>query len=148
MVKQRIGYQMKRVSHVLRVKMDRALRKVGLTTPQYAALSAIEEKPGLSGNKLAQRCFVTSQTMNLVLVSLEKTGLIIRQPHPEHERSLQTYLTPLGKEILQESHHGILAIEETMNACLTDDERLQLLQLLCTCANALEATSDYVKRLE
>ena len=77
-----VGYQLKRVQHVLRIQMDNALREIGLTTPQYAALNAIEEKPGLSGNKIARQCFVTPQTMNLILTNLESVGLIIRRPHP------------------------------------------------------------------
>jgi len=138
-IKERIGYQVKRVSHGLRTHMDQTLRETGLTTPQYAALSAIEEAPGLSGNRLAQRCFVTAQTMNLLLVSLEKTGLILRQPHPDYKRTFQIYLTPHGKQILQESHPRVLAIEESMLAGLGRDKRLQLLDLLHCCAYALES---------
>jgi DNA-binding MarR family transcriptional regulator len=35
--------------------MDTALRGLGLTTPQYAALTFLEESPGLSGAQLARR---------------------------------------------------------------------------------------------
>ena len=45
----RVGYQMKRAEHALRLEMDGALRGVGLTTPQYAALSVLEDEAGLSG---------------------------------------------------------------------------------------------------
>ena len=45
----RVGYQMKRTEHALRLEMDAALRGVGLTPPQYAALSVLEGEAGLSG---------------------------------------------------------------------------------------------------
>ncbi len=105
MIEQTVGYQLKRAQHVLRVQMDNTLREVGLTTPQYAALSAIESTPGLSGNKLARQCYVTPQTMNLILANLESGGLIVRHPHPEYGRILQAYLTPGGESLLRESHH-------------------------------------------
>ena len=133
-----VGYQLKRVQHALRIQMDNALREIGLTTPQYAALNAIEEKPGLSGNKIARQCFVTPQTMNLILTNLESVGLIIRRPHPEYGRILQAYLTPLGESRLQESHQRVYAIEENMVADFDDRQLNQLAQALRTCANALE----------
>ena len=43
--------------------MDDGLRILALTTPQYAALAAIAELPGISGAALAKRCFVTPQTI-------------------------------------------------------------------------------------
>lgn len=137
-LEQSVGYQLKRVQHALRVQMDNALRETGLTTPQYAALSAIEETPGLSGNKIARQCFVTPQTMNLILANLEEMELIVRRPHPEFGRMLQAYLTPAGEKRLQESHHKVNQIEETMVADFTDDQRLKLAQALHRCADALE----------
>ena len=141
MHKESVGYQLKRVQHALRVQMDNTLRETGLTTPQYAALNAIEERPGLSGNKIAHQCFVTPQTMNLILANLESVGLIVRHPHPEYGRILQAYLTPLGESRLQESHQRVYAIEENMVADFNDEQLNQLAQALRTCANALEAST-------
>ncbi|MBA2678774.1 MAG: MarR family transcriptional regulator [Ktedonobacteraceae bacterium] len=138
MYEESVGYQLKRVQHALRAQMDNALREMGLTTPQYAALNAIEETPGSSGNKIARRCFVTPQTMNLILANLESVGLIVRRPHPEYGRILQAYLTPLGESRLQESHQRVYIIEENMVADFDDEQLSQLAQALRTCADALE----------
>jgi DNA-binding MarR family transcriptional regulator len=143
MYEESVGYQLKRVQHALRVRMDNALRETGLTTPQYAALNAIEEKPGQSGNKIARQCFVTPQTMNLILANLESVGLIVRRPHPEYGRILQAYLTPLGESRLQESHQRVYTIEENMVADFDDEQLNQLAQALRTCANALEASTEF-----
>src|SRR5258708_9327551 len=97
MLEQSVGYQLKRAVHALRIQMDNALREVGLTTPQYAALSAIEAKPGLSGNKIARRCFVTPQTINLILANLESAGLILRHPQPQYGLICHTYLPPVSQ---------------------------------------------------
>jgi DNA-binding MarR family transcriptional regulator len=66
----------------------------------------------------------------------------MRRPHPEYGRILQAYLTPIGESRLRESHHKIVAIEERMVADFTEDQRLQLIKALKTCANALETGAE------
>ncbi len=134
----RVGYELKRAQHALRLKMDGALKEVGLTTPQYAALSVVEGEEGLSGALLARRCFVTPQTMNGILVNLEKAGLLERRRHPEHGRVLQAYLTDDGGRMLARAHALVESIEGRMLEGLTEDERARLLSVLRGCAEALE----------
>lgn len=140
MIKQqdRVGYQLARAQHALRLQLDHALRVVGLTTPQYGALCALEETPGISGNRLARLLFVSPQTMNLILVNLEHAGLIVRRPHPEQGRALQAYLTPKGEQLVRECHPKVLAIHERMVADLSESERQQLVKTLRACADTLE----------
>ena len=135
----RVGYELKRAQHALRVEMDGALRRVGLTTPQYAALAVLEGEPGLSGAELARRCFVTPQTMNGILVNLENAGMVKRGPHPEHGRVLRAYLTGEGEAMVSRAHAPIEAIGERMLAGLEEDERGRLLCALHDCAEALES---------
>ncbi len=134
----RFGYELKRAQHALRVEMDAALRRVGLTTPQYAALAVLEGESGLSGAELARRCFVTPQTMNGIVVNLENAGLLERRPHPGHGRVLQTYLTGEGEAMVSRAHAPIEAIEGRMLAGVGEEERGRLLRDLRNCADALE----------
>src|SRR5690349_2373395 len=122
MLEQQVGYRLKQAEHALRMQMDAALREIGLTTPQYAALSVLEEQPGLSGAALARRSFVTPQTMNTIVSHLEAAGLLVRRPHPEHGRVLQAYVTPQGETLLQEGHRRVRAIEQQMVTCFQQDE--------------------------
>jgi DNA-binding MarR family transcriptional regulator len=133
----RVGYQMKRAQHALRLEMDGALRGVGLTTPQYAALSVLEDEAGLSGAALARRCFVTPQTMNQILMNLQGSGMVERRPHPEHGRVLSAYLTRKGAELVALAHGEVGAIEERMLAGLDSGERSRLLEALRGCAESL-----------
>ncbi len=146
-VEGRVGYQMKRAEHALRLEMDGVLRGLGVTTPQYAAMSGLEEEPGLSGAALARRSFVTPQTMNGILLKLEGAGLVERRPHPEHGRVLQAYLTRAGEELLAECHHRILEVEERMVAELNGDERSRLLEALRACTRALQRKEKGAPRL-
>ena len=138
MVESKVGYQMKRAQHALRFEMDKALREVGMTTAQYAALSALGAAPGLSGAELARKSFVTPQTMNAILTNLEAAGLILRRPHPEHGRVLQTYLTKIGEESVVRAHGLVEAVEERMLDRLSQDDQRRLLEALRSCAHALE----------
>jgi|SRR5215217_7187881 len=134
----RIGYQLKRAEHALRLEMDGVFREMGLTTPQYAALSVLEDEPGLSGAALARRCFVTPQTMNQILTNLEAAGMVERRPHPEHGRVLSAYLTGEGAKRVSRAHGEVEAIEERMLAGLGREERSLLLEALRNCVESLE----------
>jgi DNA-binding MarR family transcriptional regulator len=130
MLHNQIGYQLKRAQHALRLAMDDVLRALDLTTAQYAALSVLEATPGISGAALARQCFVTSQTMNAIVMQLEGRGLVERQQHPEQGRVLQTFLTATGKQRVEQAHTLVQAVEARMVRDLTADEQRQALRWL------------------
>lgn len=134
----RVGYELKRAQHGLRLQMDEALRAVGLTTPQYATLALVEADPGLSSAELARRAFVTPQTMNAIVVNLEAAGFLERRPHPTHGRTREARLTERGRDALVRAHPLVEAIERRMLADLDAAGRQQLLETLRACADALE----------
>ena len=133
----RVGYELKRAQHSLRLRMDEALKGHGVTTPQYAAMSVLAERPGLSNAQLARRSFVTPQTMNRILGRLETLGFIERLEHPEHGRVLQAYLTRGGERLRDECDRTVAAVEKRMVSGLSEEEQRLLLQALSGCAEAL-----------
>ena len=139
----RVGYELKRVQHDLRLRMEGALGGLEVTVPQYAALSVLSEEPGLSNAALARRSFVTPQTMNQILVRLEAAGLVERRAHPEHGRVLQAYPTGEGERLRRECAERVDAVEERMVSGLSEGERSSLLGMLRRCSAALrqEASS-------
>jgi DNA-binding MarR family transcriptional regulator len=138
LMKERVGYVVKRLQSVLRARMDEALGDCGLTMPQYAALSALERDPGISNAELARRSFVTPQTMIRIVANLETQGLVARKPHPHHGRVLQTVLTAKGHGLIARCHESALEVERRMTASLTEREHRKLLDLLGRCARSLE----------
>ena len=133
----RVGYQLKRAQQALRAAMDAALRQLEVTTPQYAALSALDASGPLSGAELARRSFVTPQTMNAILVNLEQAGLVERRPHAEHGRVLETHLDPRGRALVRRAHTAVEAVEAQMLTGLTRTERERLAGALRRCADNL-----------
>ncbi|ODR94623.1 MarR family transcriptional regulator [Methyloceanibacter stevinii] len=106
-----IGFALKLAQQALRTRMDAGLREIGLTTPQYAVLTFLKEEPGASNAALARRAFVTPQTMQAILVALERAGFIARTPHPVHGRVQTTELTRKGCDAL-DAATGIVADAE------------------------------------
>lgn len=146
-VEERVGYVLKRLQQALRVAMDDALRQRGLTTPQYAALSALEQAPGLSNAELARRCFVTPQTMNEIVAHLEAADLVTRHRAAADGRVVQTYLAPQqGQHLLADCHQAVEAIETRLVSGLSGAERHDLVDGLRRCIAALEAAADPVMR--
>ncbi len=135
----RIGYAVKRLQQAVRVAAEGELRPLGLTMPQYAALRALADRPGLSNSELARRCFVTRQSMNEVLAGLQRVGLVIRVAHPHDGRMQQTQLTDIARAVYKVADDAVAQVEQRMTFQLNETERDQLLSLLRTCTAGLEA---------
>jgi DNA-binding MarR family transcriptional regulator len=138
MAKRHPGYALKRAQHALRTSMDRALRPLGLTSPQYAVLSAIELDPGISSAALARAAFVTAQTMQGIVANLERAGLLERSTDPSHGRILRSELTKKGIKILREAHAHVEEIESITFGSLSPAEIKTLTARLIACAEALD----------
>lgn len=138
----RIGYRLKVAQHAQRRLMDAALRKHGLTVPQYAALSILADHPGASNADLARRSFVTPQTMTDILGALHRAGFVRRTPHPAHGRILQYSLTDAGELARQRADAAVMEIELRMLAPLSASDRAALLDLLNRCIAALGEDDD------
>lgn len=128
--------------------VDDALRRVGLSNAQYAVLAILEDEGALSGAELARRLFVTPQTMNQIVASLQARALVGRVAHPFHGRILETSLTDRGRSLLAAAHQRVRAIEARMVAGLSEQEQHELVRLLGACARALIPTggADHARR--
>lgn len=139
-VRGRLGYLIKRTQQALRSAMDATLAEVDLSTPQYAALNALEAAPGISNAELARRCFVTPQTMHQLVIRLEEEERIERTPHPEHGRIRQVRLTEAGRSALQQAHERVEAVEEKMTESLDEEEHTCAARALVKCYEGLESS--------
>src|SRR5918912_1112116 len=86
------------------------------------ALSVLGRDPGMSGADLARACNTTPQAMNGVLSTMERGGLIQRQPHPTHGRILRATLTPKGRAVLDAATPSVRALEDAIEGDLAADE--------------------------
>ena len=133
-----IGYNLKITQHRLRQRLDAELAKIGTTAPQNAVLLAIAGNPRMSNAELARAAFVTPQTMQAILVNLERAALITRRPHPEHGRIIMTELTDAGHTAVAAGAKAADAVERQMLSGLSATEAQLLCELLKRCAAALQ----------
>lgn len=133
-----IGYNLKITQHRLRQRLDAELARFGITASQNAVMLAVNGNPRISNAGLARAAFVTPQTMQAILVNLERAGFIVRSPHPEHGRVIMTELTPAGQKAVADGAKAADAVERQMLSTLSADEARLLCDLLKRCAAALD----------
>src|SRR5277367_1018890 len=121
-----IGYNLKITQHRLRQRLDAELARFGITAPQNAALLAIAGNPRISNASLARAAFVTPQTMQAILVNLERAGLIVRSPHLVHGRIIMTELTEAGRKAVDAGTIAADAVERQMLSGVSAKEALLL----------------------
>jgi DNA-binding MarR family transcriptional regulator len=136
-VEQSVGYVLKEVTTLLRSAMDSALRPLDLTVPQYVTLELLHQKPGLSNSELARRAFVTRQSMNLVLRTLQARHLVSRPDVATDGRARPADLTPAGQHLLENASVTVRKIELQLLSPLAAHDQAILLGYLKSCAAAL-----------
>jgi DNA-binding MarR family transcriptional regulator len=98
----RFGYVLKQAQSALRSRMEAELRPRGLTVPQYSCLELLSTGP-LSNAELARGAFVTAQSMNSVVISLQERGLVARDDIAASGRRRPAVLTDAGRALLAEA---------------------------------------------
>lgn len=109
-----------------------------LSLNQYATLSVLAERTGLSNAQLARRALVSPQSMNEVLLALERRGYVRRRAHPEHGRILQAQVTAKGRKVLAACESRVAEVEAKMVARLSPSERSTLRRSLLECVHSLD----------
>ncbi|GHF34689.1 DNA-binding MarR family transcriptional regulator [Amycolatopsis bartoniae] len=133
----RVTYLVKRLEQAVRSHLDEATGEVGLTTPQYAALSSLLTRPGTTSAELARMAFTSAQAMNQMVATLERKGLIRRESLPHHRKQLGIFLTDHGLECLRLCEERADQVEKRMFADLSAAEQRTLARLLRKCSSAL-----------
>jgi DNA-binding MarR family transcriptional regulator len=119
-------YLVGRMDRVVRRAMGNVLTAHGLSVNQYATLSVLDRRSGLSNAQLARRALVSPQSMNEVLLTLEQRGLVGRRAHPDHGRILQARLTAKGRTLLARCDEEVHQVEARMVSSLSEDEQAAL----------------------
>jgi DNA-binding MarR family transcriptional regulator len=130
-------YLVGRIDRVVRRAMGTVLEVQGLSVNQYATLSVLDRREGLSNAQLARRALVSPQSMNEVLLALEQRGLVRRRAHPDHGRILQARLTAKGRALLARCDAEVHQVEARMVSGLSEDEQAALRVALLSSIRAL-----------
>ncbi len=113
-----------------RRSFDDAMRSHGITGSQAGVLSRIYDQPGISGAELSRQMLTTPQAVQLMLATLERKGLIAREPDPTQGRVLGSRLTDVGREVFLACLTDAAEADKMLSMSLSAEERLNLIELL------------------
>jgi DNA-binding MarR family transcriptional regulator len=133
-----LGYLLKQASSALRAAMEAELRPLGMTVTHYSCLELLAQRPGLSNSELARGTFVTRQSMNVLLQTLERIGHVTRPAEAPVGKILPTRLTPLGRRSLEKASAAVRSVEMRMLSGLSDDERSAAAGILRSMVGSLQ----------
>lgn len=122
--------------------MDDIVSGLGVTVPQYTALSVLDRHPGMSGAQLARRSFVSRQAGGEMLAALERKGLVRRAPDAANRRVLRIVLTDAGRTLLAACDAAMDDLEARMLLPLSGAEAEHLRASLDACTAALAPRRD------
>ena len=136
----RVGYLLRQAQHTLRAAMYQPLAEIGITAAQYSVLSVADAEPGLSGAELARDTMLTPQSVNAIVIHLERGGLLERRPDARDQRLRRIYVSPAGSEVLAAARPAVWAVEQRMVASLTEAEQATFRRHLTACSLALDSS--------
>jgi DNA-binding MarR family transcriptional regulator len=125
-----LGYLLKEASSALRAAMEEALRPFGMSVTHYSCLELLAQRPGLSNSELARGAFVTRQSMNVLLQTLERDGYVTRPAAAPVGKVLPTRLTPRGRRSLEKATVAVRSVEVRMLAGMTKAEQAGAFRIL------------------
>lgn len=118
-----LGYLLKVASSELRTAMESVLRPLGMTVTHYSCLELLAQRPGLSNSELARGAFVTRQSMNVLLQTLERDGYVRRPAEARLGRVSPTQLTSRGRRSLEKASAAVRSVEVRMLSGMTPQEQ-------------------------
>ena len=111
--------------------IDQAVRHHRLSTAGRGALAILDGAgQPLSPTAIAERLIVTTASVTSLLDTLERRGLVERQPDPTDRRRLLIVITQDGKAIVDQFLPEVVALQTAALATLTEAQRQQLVELL------------------
>jgi DNA-binding MarR family transcriptional regulator len=133
-----LAYLLRQAQAAARLRMERALADLGVTTPQFVVLTMLKAYPGLSGADLARVALLTPQTVGVIVRNLERDGAIRKTRHPVHGRILQWSLTQRGTDLLASCRQHAQALERRLSAGLDGRAELTVRRWLSKIATDLQ----------
>ncbi len=100
-----------------------------LTSPQFAALTVLGERPGIDQATLAGLIALDRQTMGGVVARLAAKGLIDRRPSATDGRAKSLALTEQGQEVVARMWPLVEATQDRILAGLSRAERARFTEL-------------------
>lgn len=132
----RLSYLIGQLDRVVSRRLTEVLAPHGLTLPQFTALSVLHGRGRSSNAQIAERSFITPQSANEVIKTMEANGWVTREADPTNRRIVLLLLTPAGSALLKRCNESVDQIELSMLGDMHEEEQA-LRNLLHGCVKNL-----------
>lgn len=95
-----IAFLLSDVSRLLRRRFDEQARSIGVTRPQWRALTSLSRQEGLTQGALADLLEVEPITLCRMIDRLEEAGHVERRRDPADRRAWNIFLTDRSRPLL------------------------------------------------
>ena len=119
-----IGYHVNMAGMLLKRELAGVFKAQGfdVTPEQWAVLSRLAEKDGLSQNDIALITFKDNANITRIVDKLQKKGLLERRAHPSDRRTWLLYITLPGKEIIEQLQPLAIKVLEKATRQISGEE--------------------------
>ena len=124
-------------ARAVRQAYDLRFAELGLNLSEASLLAYVEESGALTQTRLAERLGIGRAAMGSVIDSLEKRGLVERNPDPDDRRVWLVDLTAAGKEMVQQVTERDLVLRKELRAGISREDRSKLAEVLVALGNNL-----------
>ncbi|WP_322045222.1 MarR family transcriptional regulator [Paraburkholderia sp. J67] len=135
----RLSYLIGQLDRVISRRLTETLVRHGLTLPQYTALSVLRARGHSSNAQIAERSFITPQSANEVVKTMEANGWVAREPDPMNRRVVLLSLTDAGQTLLDACDKAVDQVELAMLDDVAPEAAQTLHSLLHACVRNLRA---------
>lgn len=132
-----LGYRLKLAQHALHRRMEEALKPLDLSPAQYAVLAELNVRPDQTNADLAERAFITPQSMQGVLARLETRGLVERKQDSQHGRRQLARLTAKGRTHASAANIAVMRVETVLEAAVAPNRLEEALSMMERLHNAM-----------
>lgn len=102
----------------------------GLTSVQYASLTAIRENPEVDATRLSFLIAFDRSTLGDVLERLEAKGWVTRSPSPHDKRIKLLHLSQEGAKVLAAVEPDVRRVQQRLLEPLEPHERVEMVRML------------------
>ncbi len=124
------GFLLNWVATRSRMRFAEALAEEGLHPREFAALTIVATRPGLTQHDLAAAAEIDASTLVATLDALEQRGLAERRVLPQDRRKRAIHLTPEGEAALRRGRALAKRLGDELFGTLSASERRQFELLL------------------
>lgn len=112
-----------RVQQLVLASLDEILKPHGLTFARYEALVLLTftRAGSLPLGKMGRRLQVHPTSVTSIVDRLERSGHVVRRPHPEDGRTVLAEITPAGRAVVEAATADLVSADFALGAMSTDD---------------------------